>query len=151
MANLCVQTRSRTGNNAKSYPLLSRPFPLGAAGEGWSALQGKDAAGDAAGSAKSAAGGAAGKAKSLGGDVSGSAKDAAGSVKKAGKEAAGSFNAATPDLSANPLDDLFGKVSIQRARLKSMSFALPITISCSGDLLTIDQSFTAYSLLLFRR
>ena len=63
-------------------------------------LQAKDAAGDAAGSAKSATG-----------DVSGSAKSAAGDVKGAAQSAGRQVDQATPDLSANPFDNILGKVS----------------------------------------
>ena len=74
-------------------------------------LQAKDAAGDAAGSAKSAAGDVAGSAKSAAGDAKGSGKDVLGDLKGKGKDLAGSVNEATPNLSANPFDDVLGKVS----------------------------------------
>ena len=68
------------------------------------------AAGDAAGSAKSAAGDAQGGAKSSTGDVSQAAKSAAGDAKGAAQGAGRQLQQATPDLSANPFDDIAGKV-----------------------------------------
>ena len=67
---------------------------------------------DAAGDAKSAAGDATGSAKSAGGDVAQSAKSAAGDAKGAAKSAGRQVDQATPDLSANPFDELLGKVQI---------------------------------------
>ena len=74
-------------------------------------LQAQDAAGDAAGSAKSATGDVSGSAKSAGGDVAQSAKSAVGDVKGAAQSAGRQVDQATPDLSANPFDDILGKAS----------------------------------------
>ena len=73
-------------------------------------MQAQDAAGDAAGSAKSATGDVTGSAKSAGGDVASNAKSAAGDAKGAAQSAGRQIDQATPDLSANPFDDLLGKV-----------------------------------------
>ena len=52
-----------------------------------------------------------GSAKSAGGDVAQSAKSAVGDVKGAAQSAGRQVDQATPDLSANPFDDVLGKVS----------------------------------------
>ena len=82
-------------------------------------LQAKNAAGDVAGKAKSATGDVSGSAKGAGGDIASKAKSATGDVKGAAKSAGRQIDQATPDLSANPFDDLAGKVSIAAASLES--------------------------------
>ena len=73
-------------------------------------MQAQSAAGDVAGKAKSATGDVSGSAKGAGGDIASKAKSATGDVKGAAKSAGRQIDQATPDLSANPFDDLAGKV-----------------------------------------
>ena len=75
-------------------------------------MQAQSAAGDVAGKAKSATGDASGSAKGVGGDIASKAKSATGDVKGAAKSAGRQIDQATPDLSANPFDQLTGKVSL---------------------------------------
>ena len=100
-----------------------------------SCLQAKNAAGDVAGKAKSATGDVSGSAKGAGGDIASKAKSATGDVKGAAKSAGRQIDQATPDLSANPFDDLAGKVSLATAPLKSSLYdtqgvqPLPLLVS----------------------
>ena len=75
-------------------------------------MQVQSAAGDVAGQAKSAGGDASGSAKDVGGDIASKAKSATGDVKGAAKSAGRQIDQVTPDLSANPFDDLAGKVRL---------------------------------------
>ena len=75
-------------------------------------MQVQSAAGDVAGQAKSAGGDASGSAKDVGGDLASKAKSATGDAKGAAKSAGRQIDQATPDLSANPFDDLAGKVRL---------------------------------------
>ena len=83
------------------------------------AMQAKSAAGDA----KSSLGDATGSAKSAGGDVAQNAKSAVGDVKGAAQSAGRQVDQATPDLSANPFDDILGKVSF--AMMQKLNFGSP--------------------------
>lgn len=81
-------------------------------------LQAQSAAGDAAGAAKSAAGDVQSSAKSAAGDVAQGAKSASGDAQGAAKGAARQLDEATPNLSANPFDDIVGKVLALSTGLK---------------------------------
>ena len=68
--------------------------------------------------AKTAAGDISGSTKDTAGDVKGAVKSASGDAQQAAKKAAGSVNEASGNLSANPFDDLLGKVQTFLCRQK---------------------------------
>lgn len=89
--------------------------------------QAQSAAGDAASQAKSAAGGAQGSAQGSAGDVAQAARSAAGDARGAAQGAGKQLQQATPDLSANPFEDIAGKVR----------FMLPLPFSTSSGKLCL--------------
>ena len=86
-----------------------------------------------------------GSAKSAGGDVASSAKSAAGDAKGAAQSAGRQIDQATPDLSANPFDDLLGKVRPRTLTMAPIISHMAQSQACiSAEIMTSGASRDLY-------